>query len=155
MGSSDMTKKKIQIRKANEDDWEILLEWRNDIETRSASNNTELVSEERHINWLRSVVQDPDRLLYIAEQSGDPVGTVRADFSKNICELSWTVAPPARGKGIGKEMVYIVALMIPNQLYAEVKNANPASMRIAKYCGMYCTHQDNELSYFKRDEVLI
>ena len=42
---------------------------------------------------------------------GVPVGTVRADHSKGVYELSWTVAPAARGQGVAKEMVAMAAAM--------------------------------------------
>ena len=70
-------------------------------------------------------IHNPNRKLYIAWEKItlnddllifpisiiNPVGTVRIDhsFHFNDYELSWTVAPEARGKGIGKSIVAIVA----------------------------------------------
>jgi predicted GNAT family acetyltransferase len=67
----------------------------------------ELVEEDNHKKWLNSILNNENRQLYIALENEIPVGTVRADFDKqNIeYELSWTISPDFRGKGIGKIMV--------------------------------------------------
>ena len=52
------------LRKATIDDWKILLDWRNDIETRRNSHNMESVEEEIHKRWLNSILTNRDRQLY-------------------------------------------------------------------------------------------
>ena len=80
----------IILRPATTEDADILLEWRNDPETRIASHNTAEVQRNDHISWLSRTLGNPERRLYVAEEDGDPVGTVRADFADGVWELSWT-----------------------------------------------------------------
>jgi RimJ/RimL family protein N-acetyltransferase len=53
-----------------------------------------------HRTWLRRVLADPDRRLLVAEHAGTPVGTVRFDRDGDAWEVSITVAPAARGRGL-------------------------------------------------------
>jgi len=97
----------MELRKVEFNDWEILLEWRNEIETRKNSHNTVMVDGNEHKQWLKQSLENVNRHLYIAIENCEPVGTVRADFDEGtkVYELSWTIGPNFRGKGIGKKMV--------------------------------------------------
>src|SRR5690348_1550527 len=115
----------MKLRRATLDDAERLWRWRNDPETRANSISTDPVPLESHIAWLKSSLRNPDRKLLVAELDGEPVGTVRID---NDRELSWTVAPEARGRGIGGAMV--AAVVFPGAV-ARIKRENLASQKIA------------------------
>lgn len=94
------------IRNATELDAKNLFEWRNDQATRTNSHNTNEIKYEEHISWLKSTLQNPKRNLYIADIDGVSVGTVRVDIEDNqTAEISWTVSPKFRGKGIAKLMI--------------------------------------------------
>src|SRR5512136_3111703 len=114
----------IKLRPATIEDAELLLEWRNDPQTMSASHNTGAVDREGHISWLKNTLTNTDRRLFIAEEKGVPVGTVRAFYSDGVHELSWTVAPSARGRSVGKVMVAALASQIRGQIRAEIKSDN-------------------------------
>lgn len=125
------------LRPVTIQDADMLLEWRNDAETRAASHNTAEVSPVDHIAWLGRVIHNPRRRLFIAEEDGRPVGTVRADFDETgIWELSWTTAPAERGRGVGKRMVALLAQQLDEPIRAEVKFENLASRAIARAAGM-------------------
>jgi len=138
------------LRKVTFEDWKILLDWRNDIETRKNSHNMELVVEENHKKWLNSILTNENRQLFIALENEIPVGTVRADFDKqNIeYELSWTISPDFRGKGIGKIMVKILADRLQAKIRAEIKKGNIASVRIAEYAGMTFKKEENQVLHY-------
>jgi RimJ/RimL family protein N-acetyltransferase len=82
------------------------------------------------------------------EFNGVPVGVVRADFRMDHCELSWTVAPEARGKGFGKAMVAKVARSLGGNVRAEVKQTNVASQSIAQAAGLRLERSNNGVLYF-------
>ena len=128
----------------------MLLEWRNDPETRKASHNTTEVQRNDHISWLTRTLSNPNRRLYVAEESGAPVGTVRADFSDGVWELSWTVSPRARGRGVGKRMVAVLGNQISEPIQAEVKTGNIASARIAEHAGMEFELETDGVLHYKR-----
>ena len=56
--------KNMKIRKVQINDWKILFDWRNDIETRKNSHNMELVKEDDHKKWLKSVLENKNRELF-------------------------------------------------------------------------------------------
>jgi len=140
----------LQLRLATIHDVEVLLEWRNDIETRRASHNMNPVERIAHIEWLRGMINGSDHRLYIAEEFSVPVGTVRADFSTGVWELSWTVSPNARGRGIAKKMVGEVAAKIKGPIRAEVKVGNQRSARVAQNAGMQLVRELDGVLHFER-----
>jgi len=143
----------IKLRPVTIEDADLLLEWRNDIQTRMASHNTKKVEKNEHICWLKRSLDNPSRILLIAEKDGMPVGVVRADYSDGVYELSWTVAPKARGIGIGKKMVALLAKQITAPIRAEIKVGNKASISIAEYVGMKHERKNNGVLYYRRLEL--
>lgn len=141
----------LSLRPATMDDWNILLEWRNDEATRMNSHNTALVQEDDHKKWLQSVIDNKERLLYICERGNEPAGSVRADWDEaaQAYELSWTIAPNHRGMGIGKEMVKMLADQLTQKLRAEVKVGNTGSVKIAEYAGLSLVREENGVLYFE------
>ena len=89
-------------REATEADADLLLGWRNDPRTRQVSRSTGLIPLDEHLAWLRGVLASPERLLYVVELDGAPVGTVRfdRDGEPDIWEVSITLAPESRGRGL-------------------------------------------------------
>ena len=143
----------IRIREATLSDLEVLFEWRNDPITRSSSHNTDPVQIDGHTKWLASVLSNPSRKLYIAESGVIPIGTVRCDYDDHGVELSWTVAPTARGKSLGKQMVKLVADVQTRPIRAEVKDGNTASERIALYSGMVLVEKVENVLHFSRPKT--
>jgi RimJ/RimL family protein N-acetyltransferase len=140
----------IILRSATIQDADLLLEWRNDPETRKASHNTAKVQRDEHISWLSRTLNNPNRRLFVAEEDGVPVGTVRADLSEGVWELSWTVAPNARRRGVAKRMVALLAYQISDPIRAEVKAGNLASARIAEHAGMKFDREANGVLHYVR-----
>jgi len=145
----------VSLRLATIKDAKLLLAWRNDPLTREASRNSGEVPWENHVAWLEKSVAwleksllMSERKLYIAEEAGVPVGTVRADrLANGVQELSWTIAPEARGRGLAKEMVFLfVRKILPGEsLLAVVKAGNTASEKIAEALGLHPASPDTAL----------
>lgn len=142
----------MRLRPATADDAELLLEWRNDPDTRKSSIKTEKVKKVEHVSWLSGVLESRNCLLLIAEEEeeGVPIGTVRADLSDGIYQLSWTLAPDARGRGLGKQMVAMAAHRITAPIRAQVKSDNVSSVLIAEYAGMEFNQELDGFLYFSR-----
>ena len=140
----------ITLRGVTEEDAGTLLEWRNDPDTRNASHNTAEVLISDHVAWLSKTLCNPSRRLYVAEENGVPVGTVRADFEEGIWELSWAVSPGARGRGVAKRMVAVLANDISEPIRAEVKTGNSSSARIAEHVGMTLQREIDGVLHYKR-----
>lgn len=89
------------LRRATVEDTDRLLGWRNDPETRRYSSHTE-VDRETHGRWVQRMLQGLHR-LFIAEEEGIPIGTVRLDVATG--EVHLMVAPEARGRGCATLML--------------------------------------------------
>lgn len=136
----------VSLRPATMDDAQLLFDWRNDHETRANSLTTVPVPWEDHCRWLRASLENPRRDLIIAEMDGVPVGTVRIDRGVGT-EMSWTVSPARRVRGIGKAMV---SKACPSGVVlAQIKATNVASQRIAEHAG-FRKIEDGPLQLWKR-----
>lgn len=130
----------MKLRRATLDDAELLLSWRNDPESRKQSTQKEEISPENHLAWLIKSLSMTDRKLYIAEHNDLPVGTVRSDIHEDgTVELSWSVAPSQRGKGVGKAMVaqFVKEIHPTGKLIAVIRKGNSASEKIAQALGLH------------------
>lgn len=125
----------MTLRPATRNDWQLLLDWRNDKETRHNSHHTDVITPDAHRAWLVSVIESDTRHLYILEDNGVPVATGRADYEGTCYELSWTVSPQHRGKGYAKELVKQMAAL-HRPVRAEIKEGNTASVKIAEGIGL-------------------
>lgn len=141
----------IELRPVSIDDADMLLDWRNDPETRKFSVNMAKVKKKNHLLWLVGILNCRHRKIFIAEYNGSPVGTVRSDYHENFHELSWTIAPNARGKGLGKKMVAKFAGTIEEPILAKIKKGNDASIHIAEYAGMTFEKKKKKFLYYTRD----
>jgi RimJ/RimL family protein N-acetyltransferase len=119
----------MKLRPATIDDARILFDWRNDELTRAMSVNSDPVEWEGHVKWLTARLQRDEPGLFIAEDS-EPVGTIRIDGE----EISYTVAPSHRGRGVAKAMLS-VAQDLFGQKVARIKAENVASIRAAAGAG--------------------
>lgn len=140
----------LVLRVATMQDTGLLLEWRNDTQTRAASHNQAVIQESEHSAWLTAVLADNSRTLYIAEENGIAVGSIHADNCQGFHELSWTVAPEARGRGIAKCMVALLADHITGQIRAEIKTGNQASCRVAEHAGMRLERTTDAVLHYYR-----
>jgi len=113
-----------------------------------------LISENEHIQWLKKILANENRKLYVAEIDGIPVGTVRVDSENLGYELSWTVSPTMRSSGIGKAMVSLLAKGIPESVRAEIKVGNIASIRIAEEAGMVFDSEEKGILHYRRDAIV-
>ncbi|MDB5887241.1 MAG: GCN5-related N-acetyltransferase, partial [Rhodocyclales bacterium] len=63
--------------------------------------------------------------------------------------LSWTVAPDARGHGVGKRMLAALLQEVTGLVRAEVKIGNTASMRIAESAGLLLVREEGGVLYYE------
>lgn len=118
------------FRMATMDDAEMLMRWRNDPLTVASFRSQRAVSLIEHQKWLRERIARGDPTFIVFEDDANPpVGTVHMnpmEHKENAFEVSVTVAPEARGRGLGGKMLQ--ALDYPEAtLYTEIKFDNKAS----------------------------
>ncbi|MFQ5533278.1 MAG: UDP-2,4-diacetamido-2,4,6-trideoxy-beta-L-altropyranose hydrolase [Sphingomonadales bacterium] len=136
----------LSLRPARLEDARLFFNWRNDPATRESSKDSGPLVWDSHLEWLKKTLNNPDRVLFTAEQDGRPVGTARADRAPGGWVLSWTVAPEARGRRIGTHMVRQVVGDLDGVIRAEIKSDNIASRRIAEAAGLRLVSEKGEMT---------
>lgn len=144
----------IRLRKATLDDCRTLFNWRNDQVTVAMSLVSEPVPWESHVAWFENSLVNPKRHLLVAEQDGNPVGTIRFDDLDDTSEISITVSPDQRGKGMGTSLLDAADEWAREELgldriIARIKESNPASIAIFKKSGYEITETGEVLSLVK------
>ena len=132
----------ITLRKARKDDCKDILYWRNDLKTRKASFNSQLISFKNHQAWFEKSLVDSDRYMYIArDKRGKKIGLLRIDrLNKRVAEININVSPFNRGKGLGGQLLRkgIQKFIRDNRraiFIARVKPKNIVSVKVFKKCG--------------------
>ena len=96
----------IHLRPVTLADADILLEWRNDPVVRAASRSTDEVTAQEHASWLVRMIESPHSWLFIGVDEDDhPVGHTRVIEEGGLGEVSIVVAPHARGRGLGAQLL--------------------------------------------------
>ena len=147
--------KSTRIRLATTDDWELLLRWRNDEQTREHSIDQSVVTETDHRRWLDASIASDDRHLFVIESAGDPVGTTRLDRRDAGWEISITVAPEHRGKGLGSVLLDVTADWFDhniggNVILSTIKPSNPASLGLFEKNGYVVVREDPDLVHLEQ-----
>lgn len=111
------TNRKINFRRANENDMIVYFNWANDIIVRENSYQTAPISLESHKNWFLNKIIDPSCLMLIFENHiGTPIGQVRIQtLSDNIAVIGISNDAYHRGKGYASKMI----LMASNEFLKE------------------------------------
>ena len=122
---------RFQIRPATRDDARRLFDWRNDELTRNMSKSKGLIPWEDHLGWLDRRLKMDQPNLFVFEVDGQPVATFRIDGR----DLSYTVAPEHRNRGIAKLMLNEVKSRF-GSLRAHVYSDNVPSIKVAQSAGM-------------------
>ena len=131
----------VALRPVSADDSEDLLAWHNDPLTRSNSRSGEPVTHEAHAAWMSRVEADANRQVWIALEGDAKIGTTSAVLHEDgSVEISVTVAPDARGRGLAApligEAVQEVEVLWPGaRIRAEIKPNNTASRKAFEACG--------------------
>jgi len=127
----------LAIRPATQQDEALLLEWANDPATRRNAFNPKPISPEEHRAWFRARLQNRDQcILYIAETApGIPFGQIRFDRRESEWEISYSLAPAFRGRGLGRPMLEAAIVELRRTwpgalLVGQVKPENLASRKI-------------------------
>jgi len=121
-------------------DAELLFEWRNDPETYQHFRNARPVEWGEHTAWLqKSLDMGSKRILQIVEVESHSAGVIRADVQDDgSYEISYTIAPEWRGKGIGKKAVIQFAKehLHDTSIIATVEKGHHASESLARSLGL-------------------
>ena len=92
----------LRIRRAVMHDAPLVWQWANEPVTRANSFNNKPIPWEVHQSWYAQKLASPDCRLWIMERGELPIGQIRYDrIDADVAQISLSVAPQMRGKGIG------------------------------------------------------
>jgi RimJ/RimL family protein N-acetyltransferase len=145
------------LRKVEQSDLHMLLDWRNDPITRANSNNVERVEVAEHMLFMKKAMDSDHITILVYEEIGIPVGTVRLEKvtkSSKTMALSWTVAPSSRGCGIGGRMLKLCleqfeSVLKDHIVIAEIKEWNEPSKKIAINNGFEFSWKEGKTELYK------
>ncbi|MEM7457514.1 MAG: UDP-2,4-diacetamido-2,4,6-trideoxy-beta-L-altropyranose hydrolase, partial [Planctomycetota bacterium] len=130
----------FDLRPATIEDASMILDWRNEPETRAVSFHREAIDLECHTRWMKGKLADPDcRIWIVVDKSNQPVGQVRIEKSEQqgpglqgTGMISVSIRHEFRGRGLGPLLIRKAALRGVEELsitrvVAQIKPFNSAS----------------------------
>src|SRR5690606_20691543 len=112
-----------------------------------------------HLQWYAKSLQDPTRIILIAECAGVAVGMCRFDIdaaAPATAEISINVAPDQRGRGLGGAIIdaagEVFASMHPevHTVTATIRPENGASVRLFESRGFRRTASAGDALTYER-----
>lgn len=141
------------LRKVTISDWKILLEWRNDKITRQNSFNSDLISVNKHKEFIKNTLINSDRNLFILEYNETPVGTIKEErLDKDEFELSYTICPKHRGKKIGQIMISLYLIERKGYFLCKVKEENFPSIKMIEKLGFRLFKTENRVNFYELNQ---
>ena len=147
------------LRNATIEDAQDVFNWRNDPDSRANSFNKDEIDLESHMLWFGKRLGRENTLMYILMNGNQKAGNIRIDIEGTTGEISYMIAPEARGKGYGKKILALLEKTLSeseageriNRLSGSVLKGNRASCRCFLANGYSETEQDD--SYFFTKEI--
>jgi RimJ/RimL family protein N-acetyltransferase len=100
----------LTVRKAGEDDCELLWTWANDPAVRGVSFHPDPIPWVKHNAWYREKLSSPDTRIWILELSHVPVAQIRYDrIDAETAEIDFSVVAERRGRGFGTKVLLSTA----------------------------------------------
>jgi len=142
----------LNLREIDFGDEELLLEWRNDAITRKNSISQAEVSKEDHKKWLeKTILNSPNIFLFILEDKGVPVGTIRSNKTGvDEYELSWTISPDYRRQGYGTKILKLFLLNKNSAFIARIMPLNTGSILMTERNGFKLHGRDDQFLIYKK-----
>lgn len=115
----------MELRPLQREHYDLILPWFEDTETQRRLGGIYPVTEQ-----LRLIENSPNKLFWLAFEAGVPVGLIELEVEGDIAYPLILVAPTARGRGFGQEIVARI-ILLANQLKVKKIEAGVAIDNIA------------------------
>lgn len=148
-------KQELNLRKADLNDMELFYFWANDPAVRDNSFQTEPIPWEDHVTWFTKKIRAADTEMWVMQTpQGLPLGQVRFDKDGTVMNISYSLDPIARGKGLGARLLELGISKVSESnsdavIQAQVKKDNPASRKIFINLGFNETTENEVITFTK------
>ena len=121
---SAMLAGQIKLRRAQENDRELLWRWANDPEVRAVSFSYAPIPWEDHVSWFDSKVNSANCMMYIATiDDGIPLGQIRYDVKQENAVISISIDSKFRRKGYGAALIRETSQRLFNESNVRIVHA--------------------------------
>lgn len=149
-----MNNMKVQLRKAEISDCDLLYRWANDKEVRQNSFNSKVIAYEAHVRWFYNKLADDNCNIYVYIVDGKPAGQIRVEYKEGYGIISYSLEDKYRHQGNGERMLKLMELEQKNvkdikKLIGRVKNNNYASIRCFEKCGYKKQKSNDYIELYK------
>ena len=135
----------LTLSPAKQKDEAAIYNWRNAPQTRRYSGDGQAITREQHHQWLKGVLDNPERRLWIASIASGPVGVLRFDRSPASVDISAEISvyrvPGQQSTGWGKALIsrgiQEVQMLWPDlqRIDARISSDNLESLKAFADCG--------------------
>ncbi|MBA3015313.1 MAG: UDP-2,4-diacetamido-2,4,6-trideoxy-beta-L-altropyranose hydrolase [Proteobacteria bacterium] len=134
----------FSLRRASENDCQLVFHWANDQITRSASFSPKPIPWQEHCRWFADQLADKDLLFYIAiTPDKTPMAQARFNLTgHDKATISVSLAPEFRNSGLGTRLIRLTCNQAIKErnirtIRALVKHDNPASLHAFASAGFH------------------
>lgn len=144
----------IKCRPIALQDSDDILDWRNDLHTRSMSINNDFISYAEHSDWFPKMLKDCSHKGFIGEIDGEKIGVVFVKVNNKQAKVSINLNPAHRGNKFAaallKNGINSALKLLPyiDYFIAEIKNINTASIKVFNKNGFEISSDNGEISTY-------
>lgn len=131
------TSAEFSVRLADLGDSHVVWTWRNDEVSRKMSRNQSLIPWRVHSEWFLQTLTNPNRIIFIGMIQKKAVSAVRYDRLDTLStclEISISVAPEWRGRGLGQRSIVTSIPLVKD--YFHLANCAIANIRLQNYASL-------------------
>jgi RimJ/RimL family protein N-acetyltransferase len=132
------TNSRTALRKAVEEDVNLLFNWANDTDVRNNALNSEPIIWENHVKWFGNMLNSDKTKIFILEKANVPIGQIRLDkiLHSDFWMIDYSIDYKFRGKGFGKLILIKMMELEPKiKLKGIVKDENYPSQKVFEKLG--------------------
>lgn len=139
---------KFSVRLIESNDKKLILNWRNNSETRASSFNQNLISEEEHESWFSSLgTSQLQGFMGIMDVKKEVCVVTFKSISSIQSEISINMNPAYRGLGFSKEFLNLAIKQYRKsstvEIVARIKKSNVKSQVIFRDLGFQITNSES------------
>lgn len=108
----------------------------------------------QHIRALERELNDPDHVVFIAEEGSGAVGSVTMDLGREgAIELTWIIATEHRQRDVGAGMLEEAIRLADAPVAARIHPDDKDSQELAERFGMRLISEEDGVMYWRTSDV--